>query len=155
MEMTPNIKLLVSINWFWVINQTIFLIENPWYHILQREQREKHCVSTVQCYMKQHALTMDEACEEIKELTEDSWKFMIGQGLALKEYPIVVPRTVLEFARTGDYMYKKADKYTVSHTIKDMLTSLYVKPVLMWSFLLLSSLIKIIPAWSFAPRTQK
>jgi (S)-beta-macrocarpene synthase len=42
-----------------------------------------------------------------------------------------VPRTVLEFARTVDYMYKEADKYTVSHTIKDMLTSLYVKPVLM------------------------
>jgi hypothetical protein len=98
---------------------------------LQREQREKHCVSTVQCYMKQHELTMDEACEQIKELTEDSWKFMIEQGLALKEYPIIVPRTVLEFARTVDYMYKEADKYTVSHTIKDMLTSLYVKPVLM------------------------
>ncbi|PWZ44086.1 hypothetical protein Zm00014a_025607 [Zea mays] len=97
----------------------------------KREQREKHCVSTVQCYMKQHELTMDEACEQIKELTEDSWKFMIEQGLALKEYPIIVPRTVLEFARTVDYMYKEADKYTVSHTIKDMLTSLYVKPVLM------------------------
>jgi (S)-beta-macrocarpene synthase len=41
--------------------------------------------------MKQHALTMDEACKEIKELTKDSWKFMIGQGLALKEYPVVVP----------------------------------------------------------------
>lgn len=77
---------------------------------------------------------MDEACEQIKELTEDSWKFMIEQGLALKEYPIIVPRTVLEFARTVDYMYKEADKYTVSHTIKDMLTSLYVKPVLMWRF---------------------
>ncbi|AQK40807.1 (S)-beta-macrocarpene synthase-like [Zea mays] len=97
----------------------------------KREQREKHCVSTVQCYMKQHELTMDEACEQIKELIEDSWKFMIEQGLALKEYPIIVPRTVLEFARTVDYMYKEADKYTVSHTIKDMLTSLYVKPVLM------------------------
>ncbi|PWZ44082.1 (S)-beta-macrocarpene synthase [Zea mays] len=97
----------------------------------KREQREKHCVSTVQCYMKQHELTMDEACEQIKELTEDSWKFMIEQGLALKEYSIIVPRTVLEFARTVDYMYKEADKYTVSHTIKDMLTSLYVKPVLM------------------------
>ena len=72
--------------------------------------------------MKQHEITMDEACEQIKELTEDSWKFMIEQGLALKEYPIIVPRTVLEFARTVDYMYKEADKYTVSHTIKDMLT---------------------------------
>ena len=132
MDMTPNIKFLLAFIEFGIlIKLYLFNRKSLILHILQREQREKHCVSTVQCYMKQHALTMDEACEEIKELTEESWKFMIGQGLALKEYPIVVPRTVLEFARTGDYMYKKADKYTVSHTIKDMLTSLYVKPVLM------------------------
>ena len=35
---------------------------------------------------------MNDACEKIKELTEDSWKDMLEQGLALKELPKVVPR---------------------------------------------------------------
>lgn len=128
----PKHKTLYTSIEFGILNNYFVNRKSLIIHILQREQREKHCVSTVQCFMKQHGLTMDDACERIKELTEDSWKFMIEQGLALlKEYPMVVPRTVLEFARTVDYMYKRADKYTVSHTIKDMLTSLYVKPVLM------------------------
>jgi beta-farnesene synthase len=39
-----------------------------------------------------------------------------------------VARTVIDFARTGDYMYKQADSFTFSHTIKDMIASLYMEP---------------------------
>jgi hypothetical protein len=41
--------------------------------------------------MKEHGTTK-EACEKIKELTEDSWKDMLEQCLALNELPKVVPQ---------------------------------------------------------------
>ncbi|TVU50445.1 hypothetical protein EJB05_01816, partial [Eragrostis curvula] len=95
----------------------------------KREQMGKHSASTVQCYMEEHGTTMANACEKIKELTEDSWKYMIEQCLVLTEQPKVVPRTVLNFARTVDYIYKTTDSYTFSYVIKDMITLLYVKPI--------------------------
>ncbi|XP_062191003.1 (S)-beta-macrocarpene synthase-like isoform X2 [Phragmites australis] len=94
-----------------------------------REQTEKHCVSNVQCYMKEHGTTWHDACQEMKEVTEDTWKDMIQQSLVLTEQPKVVPRTILDFSRTTDYIYKTADTYTVSHTIKDTVKLLYVDPI--------------------------
>ncbi|XP_062191002.1 (S)-beta-macrocarpene synthase-like isoform X1 [Phragmites australis] len=95
----------------------------------KREQTEKHCVSNVQCYMKEHGTTWHDACQEMKEVTEDTWKDMIQQSLVLTEQPKVVPRTILDFSRTTDYIYKTADTYTVSHTIKDTVKLLYVDPI--------------------------
>lgn len=97
--------------------------------MLQREQIGGHHASTIQCYMLQHGTTMHDACEKIKELIEDSWKDMIKFYLTPTEQPKVVAQTVVDFARTGDYMYKKTDAFTFSHTIKDMIGLLYVEPL--------------------------
>lgn len=70
---------------------------------------------------------MHDAREKIKELIEDSWKDMVKQYLTPTEQPTVVARTVVDFARTGDYMYKQTDAFTFSDTIKDMIASLYVE----------------------------
>lgn len=72
---------------------------------------------------------MHDACEKIKYLIEDSWKDMMQLCLTPTEQPKVVAQTVMDFARTGDYMYKKTDGFTVSHTIKDMVALLYVEPI--------------------------
>jgi beta-farnesene synthase len=68
--------------------------------------------------------------EKIKDLIEDSWKDMMQLYLTPTEQPKVVAQTVVDFARTGDYMYKNADAFTFSHTIKDMIALLYVEPIL-------------------------
>ncbi|RLN05052.1 hypothetical protein C2845_PM13G04240 [Panicum miliaceum] len=96
----------------------------------EREQTGGHHTSTIQCYMLQHGTTMHDACEKIKELIEDSWKDMVKLYLTPTEQPKVVAQTVVDFARTGDYMYKKTDAFTFSHTIKDMVALLYVEPIL-------------------------
>ncbi|WVZ94928.1 hypothetical protein U9M48_040755 [Paspalum notatum var. saurae] len=96
----------------------------------EREQTGGHHASTIQCYMLQHSTTTHDACEKIKELIEDSWKDMMKLCLTPTEQPKVVARTVVDFARTGDYMYKKTDAFTFSHTIKDMIELLYVEPIL-------------------------
>ncbi|CAD6333108.1 unnamed protein product [Miscanthus lutarioriparius] len=95
----------------------------------KREQTKDHSASTVHCYMKKHGTTMNDACEKIKELTEDSWKDMLEQGLALKELPKVVPRIVFDFSRTTDNMYKDLDALTSSEALKEMIQLLFVEPI--------------------------
>ncbi|KAF8713005.1 hypothetical protein HU200_028795 [Digitaria exilis] len=95
----------------------------------KREQTADHSASTVHCYMKEHGTTMKDACEKIKELTEDSWKDMLEQCLELKGLPKVVPRTVFEFSRTTDNMYKNCDAFTCSEALKEMITLLFVEPI--------------------------
>uniref|UniRef100_A0A0E0EIF4 Uncharacterized protein n=1 Tax=Oryza meridionalis TaxID=40149 RepID=A0A0E0EIF4_9ORYZ len=96
----------------------------------KREQKGEHHVSTVQCYMFQHGTTMHDACVKIKELIEDSWKDIVKEYLTPPtEQPKIVAETIIDLARTADYMYKKTDSYTYANTIKDMVASLYVKPI--------------------------
>ncbi|EEE68113.1 hypothetical protein OsJ_26180 [Oryza sativa Japonica Group] len=96
----------------------------------KREQAgDHHHASTIQSYMLQHGATAHEACVGIKELIEDSWKDMMKEYLTPTDLqPKIVARTVIDFARTGDYMYKQVDSFTISHTIKDMIASLYMEP---------------------------
>ncbi|CAM0912970.1 unnamed protein product [Alopecurus aequalis] len=95
----------------------------------KREQAADHCASTVQCYMKEHGTTMDDACQQIKELIEDSWKDMVECSLAPTDQPMVVSQTILHFARTADNMYKYNDAYTTPETIKDAIRLLFAEPI--------------------------
>ncbi|CAL4996946.1 unnamed protein product [Urochloa decumbens] len=96
----------------------------------EREQNGAHHASTVQCYMLQHKTTMHGACEKIKELIEDTWKDMMNLYLTPTERPKLIAKTVVDVTRTVDYIYKKTDAFTFSHTIKDMIAMLYVEPTL-------------------------
>jgi hypothetical protein len=74
---------------------------------------------------------MHKACEDLKELIEDSWKDLTSVYIRpTTDHPKVVAQTVLDFARTADFMYKKTDAFTFSHTIKDTIELLYLEPTL-------------------------
>jgi (S)-beta-macrocarpene synthase len=79
--------------------------------------------------MKEHGTTMHDACQHIKGLVEDSWKDMIEYSLAATNQPMVVPQTILNFARTADNMYKSDDAYTTPQTIKEAIRLLFVEPI--------------------------
>jgi hypothetical protein len=79
--------------------------------------------------MEEHSATMHDAREKIKELVEDSWKDMVRHCVVPTEQkPLAVPRTVVNFARTVNNMYKHGDAFTSSHDIKEMIMLLYVEP---------------------------
>jgi hypothetical protein len=80
--------------------------------------------------MEEHGATIHDAREKIKELVENSWKDMVRYCVEpTKQQPLAVPRTVVNFARTVNNMYKHGDAFTSSHDIKGMITLLYVEPV--------------------------
>jgi hypothetical protein len=59
---------------------------------------------------------MHPACEKIKELMEDSWKDLMKVYITpTTEHPKIVARTVVDVARTADYMYKETDAFTLSY----------------------------------------
>ncbi|KAL5220784.1 hypothetical protein ABZP36_025497 [Zizania latifolia] len=96
----------------------------------KREQTGDHYASTIQCYMKEHGTTMDDTCQKLKELVENSWKDMVEHCInPTDEQPLIVPQTVVNFARTVTTMYRHGDAFTSSHAIKEMIKSLYVEPI--------------------------
>ncbi|RCV29876.1 hypothetical protein SETIT_6G048400v2 [Setaria italica] len=95
----------------------------------QREQTGDHSPSSIQCYMKEHGTTMQDAYKKIKQLSEDSWKDMIQGSLVLEDQPKVVPRTVLDLSRTAVYMYKQCDAFTTSEILQEMIKLLFVEPI--------------------------
>ena len=81
--------------------------------------------------MEEHGVMVQDAREKIKDLVEDSWKDLVRHCVAPTErqQPLAVPRTVVNFARTVNNMYKRGDAFTSSHEIKEMITLLYVEPI--------------------------
>ncbi|KAL6840794.1 hypothetical protein ACP4OV_029320 [Aristida adscensionis] len=95
----------------------------------KREQTAHHSASTIQCYMKEHGTTMDDAWRRLKELTEDSWKDILEQYLVLTEQPFLVRQTVLNLSRATHNIYKQSDAFTSSQAIEDVINLLFVEPI--------------------------
>ncbi|PRQ54464.1 putative lyase [Rosa chinensis] len=95
------------------------------------EQKRGHVVSAVECYMKDHCATEEEAVIELTKQVNDAWKD-VNEGLL---HPIAtVPRPllllILNFLRVTDVIYKYEDGYTHGGVVlKDYITSLLVEPV--------------------------
>nr|KJB45621.1 hypothetical protein B456_007G316500 [Gossypium raimondii] len=97
------------------------------------EQERGHCASAVECYMREHAVSEEEACSELKKQVENAWKD-INQELIFSEISKVVPGPVLtrilNFTRVIDFLYKNGDGFTdVGKNTKDGITSLLIDPV--------------------------
>ncbi|CAL5016231.1 unnamed protein product [Urochloa decumbens] len=92
----------------------------------EREQTSDHVVSTVQTCMKEYGFTVAQANRKLGEIVEEAWMDMVQECLDQK-YPIAVLEKAVNLARTMDFMYKREDAYTLSHSLKDVMTSLYVK----------------------------
>ncbi|CAN1222133.1 Probable terpene synthase 3 [Linum grandiflorum] len=90
------------------------------------EQERGHVASSVECYMKQHGASKEEAHSELNKLVEKLWKDMNED----MEAPMPALLTVLNKVRVMDLLYKDEDTYTNSKTVmKELLTSLLVDPV--------------------------
>ncbi|KAI4978939.1 hypothetical protein ZWY2020_015692 [Hordeum vulgare] len=91
----------------------------------EREQLSEHVASTVQTCTKEHGITVVEANEKLKVIIEEAWMDIVHECLH-KEHPMELLEKVTDLARTMDFMYKREDAYTLSFSLKETLTSLYV-----------------------------
>ncbi|KAL3503370.1 hypothetical protein ACH5RR_037819 [Cinchona calisaya] len=102
------------------------------------EQERGHVASAVECYMKQHGVTEQNACEKFYGQIEDAWKVLNQQfykpsnsSAAAKYVPCkAVLLRVLNLARVIDVVYKHNDEYThVGEAMRSYVNSLLIEPV--------------------------
>ncbi|KAM5574896.1 (-)-germacrene D synthase-like [Rosa sericea] len=97
------------------------------------EQERGHVASAVECYMKEHCATEEEATIELTKQANNAWKD-INEGWLYSAGAANVPRPLLlriiNLARVVEVIYKHEDGFTFAGTItKDIITSLVVEPV--------------------------
>ncbi|RVW33173.1 Valencene synthase [Vitis vinifera] len=95
------------------------------------EQERGHSASSVECYMKQNSVSEQLAYRELNKQVEKAWKDINQEFLRPTAIPMHLLTRVLNFARTGEFMYKvREDRFTnVGEVLKDNIASLFIDPV--------------------------
>ncbi|KAJ7981646.1 (-)-germacrene D synthase [Quillaja saponaria] len=94
------------------------------------EQNRDHVASAVECYMKQHGSTEQEAVIEFHKQVADAWKDINEACLYPSSFPMKILTRVVNLARVSDVIYKDEDGYTHAEVVlKDYIASLFIDPV--------------------------
>ncbi|XVF04023.1 hypothetical protein REPUB_Repub05bG0044900 [Reevesia pubescens] len=97
------------------------------------EQERGHVASAVECYMKQHGVSEEKACNELNKQIDNAWKD-INQELITRpiagRVPMPVLTCILNLAKVMDFLNKEGDGYTnVGDIAKTGITSLLIDPI--------------------------
>ncbi|KAM7468990.1 hypothetical protein LguiA_007173 [Lonicera macranthoides] len=96
----------------------------------QFEQERGHVASAVECYMKQHKATKEDACVEFNRRVANAWKDTNQECLAQTAVPMNLLERVLNLSCVIEVLYKDKDGFTHSTTrAKDFITSLLIDSV--------------------------
>ncbi|KAK8963031.1 (-)-germacrene D synthase [Platanthera guangdongensis] len=94
------------------------------------EQKRLHVASAVQCYMKEHNITLEEANEALLEMVENEWKKMNQEYLSLSGvFSRNILMRVINLSRVMETAYVVHDMYTHSSMIKHHISKLLVEPI--------------------------
>ncbi|KAH9755851.1 alpha-humulene/(-)-(E)-beta-caryophyllene synthase [Citrus sinensis] len=81
------------------------------------EQSRGHVASSVECYMKQHGATEEEACNEFRKQVSNAWKDINEDCLRPTVVPMPLLMRILNLTRVIDVIYKYEDGYTHSAVV--------------------------------------
>ncbi|KAL6999145.1 (-)-germacrene D synthase [Sarracenia purpurea var. burkii] len=94
------------------------------------EQKRGHLASAVECYMKQHGASEEEALVELHKQITNAWKDVNTECLCPTAVAMPLIMRVLNFARLACVLYKDEDIFTHSGSkLKDFITSVLVDAV--------------------------
>ncbi|CAL1373213.1 unnamed protein product [Linum trigynum] len=95
------------------------------------EQERLHVASAVQCYVKEHGVSDEEATQVLLGRIADAWKDMTEVMCCQKPtpFPTALLSPVINFARSISVIYLKADAFTYPQLLKERIAALFVHPV--------------------------
>ncbi|CAI0409792.1 unnamed protein product [Linum tenue] len=93
------------------------------------ERKRKHAASAVECYMKEHDVSQEDAVVVLWEEISKSWKTIIKECEKPTLFSTAVTDRVLNFARVISVMYGNGDAFTHPHLLKGHIASLFANPV--------------------------
>nr|AFQ98015.1 casbene synthase [Euphorbia fischeriana] len=96
------------------------------------EQARGHVASSIDCYMKQHGGTKEEAVKVLEKMARDCWKEMNEELMSpTTQFSVDVLMRIVNLVRLTDVSYKYGDGYTDSQQLKDFVKGLFVDPILL------------------------
>nr|WBO38677.1 terpene synthase 6 [Aquilaria agallochum] len=90
------------------------------------EKNRGHVDSAIDCYMKEHEVTKQEAVKELYKQVESAWKDVNEELLRPTEVPKAVLMRVLNFSRCCHIVYADTDAYTFPDYLKDFVAALLI-----------------------------
>ncbi|CAL1358032.1 unnamed protein product [Linum trigynum] len=93
------------------------------------ERERSHAASAIECYMKEHGASEEEAIEFCWEEISRAWKDIAEECQKPTPLPVALTDRVLNFARSISVIYENGDGYTHSHLLKAHIASLFADPV--------------------------
>ncbi|KAF5936520.1 hypothetical protein HYC85_027649 [Camellia sinensis] len=93
------------------------------------EQERGHVATGLDCYMKQHGVSKQEAIVELYKMIENAWRDINEEMLKPTAISMKLLIRVLNLSRISDVVYKYVDGYTHPEIIKDHVISLFEYPI--------------------------
>lgn len=95
----------------------------------QLGKNKKDAASSVECYMKEHQSTGDEAAAVVSARVEDMWRKLNQACMEIDHELQPLVHLVVKIARTNEIMYVGGrDAYTFGKDLQDHVNSLFLKP---------------------------
>ncbi|KAJ0102225.1 hypothetical protein Patl1_04448 [Pistacia atlantica] len=99
-------------------------------HTYKVEEERGDAPSGVQCYMKDHNVSEEEACKKIKEMVDIAWKNINEEIQEPNHPPLPLLLPSLNLARMMEVLYQNGDCYTNSTgKTKKRIASVLVDPI--------------------------
>ncbi|CAL5439967.1 unnamed protein product [Camellia sinensis] len=93
------------------------------------EQERAHVATGLDCYMKQHGVSKQEAIVELYKMIENAWRDINEEMIKPTAISMKLLIRVLNLSRISDVVYKYVDGYTHPEIIKDNVISLFEDPI--------------------------
>ncbi|WCJ37107.1 Terpenoid cyclases/Protein prenyltransferases superfamily protein [Euphorbia peplus] len=93
------------------------------------EQARGHVASCIDCYMKQHGVSKEEAVKVLEKMARDCWKEMNEEVMRPNQFSVDVLMRIVNLVRLTDVSYKYGDGYTDPQQLKDFVKGLFVDPI--------------------------
>nr|ANA50340.1 sesquiterpene synthase [Piper betle] len=96
----------------------------------KEEQERGDSPSGVQCYMKDHGCTEEEACMALQAMVDDAWKDINYELLHETSVPKAILMRAVGLARVISILYQYRDGYSdPTHETKAHVTQVFVQPI--------------------------
>ncbi|KAL0717205.1 hypothetical protein Bca4012_066527 [Brassica carinata] len=95
----------------------------------EQEMKRGEVARGLNCYMKQHGVTKEEAVEELNKIATDYYRIIMEEFLTTTAVPRPVLVRCLNVSRPIDLFYKGSDRFVNHVELKEVITSLFIHPI--------------------------
>ncbi|TXG67921.1 hypothetical protein EZV62_009196 [Acer yangbiense] len=105
------------------------LVNNFFFICMKVGEKRVHVVCSVECYMKEYGLSMEDITQKFNLIIENAWKDINQKCLKATPISMYILPLVVNFARLVEVTYKDGDGYTHPQHLKDTISTLFIDQI--------------------------